>query len=204
MATDERTERTVTQAADAVGSESRPAARAGAQAPPLELPDRRQLWAWAWASVRPYVGWALALLGAVALFLGWYGVSGQALTAKQLPYLVSGGLTGMALVILASVFLATDDVRRQLTRVGELERKIEELYGLLTTDLPTEVAAGPATTTTRATPAAGRVLALPAGTSYHRPDCALVAGKAAAAVDPAEVSRRGLRPCRVCDPAPPG
>jgi hypothetical protein len=165
-----------------------------------ELPDRQLFWRWVWSAVRPVLGWVLAGLGALALLLGWYGVSGQALTAKQLPYLVSGGLTGIGLLLIASVFLATEDVRRQLDRLGEVERKVDALYGLFAADLGSDFAgAAPL-------PAAhdqSARLALPAGSSYHRATCALVTGKAdAAPVDAAKVSARGLRPCRVCDPDP--
>jgi hypothetical protein len=161
---------------------------------------RRELWGWVWTTARPYVGWVLAVLGALALLLGWWGVSGEALTAKQLPYLVSGGLTGVALIVLAAVFLGTDDVRRQLARVTELERKVDELHALFVAELD----AAPAKSVAQA-PHDGAVLALPSGTSYHRPDCALVAGKTdAAPVTTAAISRRSLRPCRVCDPATQG
>jgi hypothetical protein len=168
----------------------------------VDRPSRGQLWRWVWSSIRPVFGWLLAVLGAIALFLGWYGVSGQALTAKQLPYLVSGGLTGIALVILAAVVLATDDVRRELARVTELERKINDLYALFVADI-----AAPATTPGAATPSASseELVALPGGVSFHRPGCALVAGKPnVAVVDARSVQRRGLRPCRVCDPTPAG
>jgi hypothetical protein len=162
-------------------------------------PDRRAVWTWAWDRARPYVGWLLALLGGVALFLGWWGVSGEALTAKQLPYLVSGGLTGVALVVLAGVFLGTEDVRRQLDRIGELERKVDELHALFAEEL-----GEPAAVVSATTPATGdAVVALPAGTSYHRPGCALVSGKTeATTVTAAQASRRSLRPCRVCGPDP--
>lgn len=168
------------------------------------VPDRREFWSWVWSAIRPVFGWVLAGLGALALFLGWYGVSGEALTAKQLPYLVSGGLTGIALVIIAGVFLATEDMRRQLSRVDDLERKIDDLYGLFVEELATPVA------TTSSLPArlavgADALVALPAGTSYHRQDCALVSGKASvAAVDAAAIRARKLRPCRVCDPPAAG
>jgi len=165
------------------------------------VPDRREFWAWVWSSVRPVLGWVLAALGALALFLGWYGVSGESLTAKQLPYLVSGGLTGIALVVVASAFLATEDVRRQLSQVDELRRKVDDLYALFVEDL-----AAPAPTQTASTipPSAG-VVGLPVGTSYHRTDCNLVAGKSeAAAVDAKAVRARKLRPCRICNPPTPG
>ena len=166
---------------------------------PIDLPDRRLFWHWVWSAVRPVLGWVLAALGALALFLGWYGVSGQALTAKQLPYLVSGGLTGIALVIIAGVFLATEDVRRSLGRLTELERKIDDLYSLFAADLASApFAAAPAAP---ALSTGNALVALPTGSSYHQSGCTLVRGKAEAdAVDRDEVRRRGLRPCRVCDP----
>ena len=143
---------------------------------PVQLADRRQMWSWLWAAVRPYVGWVLAGAGAVALFVGWFGVSGESLTAKQLPYLVSAGLTGIALFIMAAVFLATDDVRRQFARIGELERKVDDLYALFVGELEASPGAG------KSAPAAeGTLVALPSGSSYHRPTCALVAGKDEAA-----------------------
>jgi hypothetical protein len=165
---------------------------------PVQLPERRLFWSWLWTSVRPFVGWALAAAGAIALFVGWFGVSGESLTAKQLPYLVSAGLTGIALFILAGVFLATDDVRRQFARIGELERKVDDLYALFVAELGT----GPSGGDLPPAPAPrGALVALPSGSSYHAPDCALVAGKAEAApVTDEVVSARGLRPCRVCEP----
>ena len=170
---------------------------------PVELPERRLFWSWVWTSVRPFVGWALAAGGGIALFVGWFGVSGESLTAKQLPYLVSAGLTGIALFILAAVFLATDDVRRQFARIGELERKVDDLYALFVAELGGASTSGSVFGASTAGPPAARgdLLALPSGTSYHSPDCALVAGKADAAPVTGEVvSARGLRPCRVCEP----
>jgi hypothetical protein len=173
----------------------------------VDLPDRQVFWRWVWSAVRPVLGWVFAALGGLALLLGWYGVSGQALTAKQLPYLVSGGLTGIGLLILAGVFLATEDVRQQLGRLDEVERKVDALYTLFAADIA-ETSPLPAKRTLADRSGdrpAGSVLALPAGTSYHRPECALVANKDdAQAVDVAVVTTRGLRPCRVCDPDPLG
>jgi len=167
---------------------------------PLDLPDRRVFWQWVWSAIRPIVGWALALGGAVALFVGWWGVSGEALTAKQIPYLVSAGLTGDALFIMAGVFLATDDIRRQFTQIEELQRKVDDLYALFAAD----IAAAEAGETAVAGADATSYVALPAGSSYHRSDCALVAGKSEASmVDEATVRDRGLSPCRVCSPGTP-
>jgi hypothetical protein len=167
---------------------------------PMSLPGRRVFWQWVWSAARPFVGWLFALAGAVALFVGWFGISGQALTAKQLPYLVSAGLTGIALFILAGVFLATDDERRQFGRIGELELKVDDLYRLFVAELDptaTDARIDQETTGTGA-------VALPNGTSYHRPSCTLVAAKSdAVPVTATTIRSRSLRPCRVCSPDQP-
>jgi len=164
-------------------------------------PARREFWLWVWSAVRPVFGWVLAALGALALFLGWYGVSGEALTSKQLPYLVSGGLTGIALVVVASAFLATEDIRRQLSRVDDLQRKVDDLYSLFVDELATTPQPDATSLAIAASPDSDAVVALPAGSSYHRASCALAAGKAeAVAVDAKAIRARKLRACRVCDP----
>ena len=164
---------------------------------PLRLPQTSAVWQWIVTSRRALLGWGLALLGAVALFLGWYGVSGNALTAKQLPYVVSGGLVGVALVVLAAAVLATDDIRRQLARVRQMESKVTVLYDLLIEGDPA-MAEEPTSADVRT----DALVAVPGGTSFHRSTCGLVAGKAEARrVTPRAISERGLKPCRICDPA---
>lgn len=49
---------------------------------------------------------AVLLAGATALVLGWYGASKQLLVAAQLPWLISGGMVGAALLALGVVLLA--------------------------------------------------------------------------------------------------
>jgi hypothetical protein len=164
------------------------------------LPDRAAFWRWVADALRPLVGWLLVVLGGVALLLGWFGVSGQSLTAKQLPYLVSGGLVGIALIVIAAVFLATDDFRRQMSRINDLERKVNDLYTLL---VEAAGEAPPAQRGESAPAASWDVMALPSGSSYHRASCALVAGKPeAVSVSDTEISGRRLSPCRVCSPEP--
>jgi hypothetical protein len=150
------------------------------------------------ARVRLLLAAALLIGAAVALALGWYGVSGQALVAKQLPYLVSGGLLGVALVILAAVLVGADIVQRELGRLERVERLVEDLHTALLT-APDDAAP---TAPTALPGSATAVVAVPAGATYHRPECALVAGKAhVAPVKAAERTRRGLRPCRGGRPA---
>ena len=70
-------------------------------------PDPKVLWGWVATSVRPWLGWILIGIGALLMLLGYFGVSREALPAKQIPYLVSGGIGGMFLAVLGSYFLGT-------------------------------------------------------------------------------------------------
>ena len=44
-------------------------------------------------------GFVLVALGAICIGLGWWGASGTANLAEQIPYVISGGLFGIALVV---------------------------------------------------------------------------------------------------------
>jgi hypothetical protein len=47
------------------------------------------------------------VLGLVAIGLGWYGAANTAREIEQVPYLISGGLLGVALVVLGGLLLAS-------------------------------------------------------------------------------------------------
>ena len=84
------------------------------------------------------VGGAVAFVGVLLLVVGWYLVSGQALAAKQLPYLASASLPGAVLAVCGTVFMLTGASERD----AEAARKIAELHALLTEAVGT---GGPAT-----------------------------------------------------------
>lgn len=58
------------------------------------------------------LGLALPIVGIVLILIGWWGASGTALMAEQTPYLISGGLLGLGLIIFGSALF----VRYALTR----------------------------------------------------------------------------------------
>lgn len=57
-------------------------------------------------------GIVLPLLGLVAIFVGWWGASGTAYPAEQLPYVISGGILGLGLIIAGAALF----VRYSMTR----------------------------------------------------------------------------------------
>lgn len=172
---------------------------------------RSLLWEAAGNALRPYAGWLFYAFGALLVLLGWLGISGESVVAKQLPYLISGGIGGVLLAILGASFLGIEELRRDSGRLDRMERQIEELHRALLArpDAPPLDSPEPATTSPRAEangrgPTAeehtSRFVLVEAGESFHREACALVAGKEATEVDLASASDRGLRPCPVCEP----
>jgi hypothetical protein len=71
---------------------------------------------------------ACAIAGIVMLIVGYVGTSGTEYIAEQIPYLVSGGLTGIVLLAAAAVLWISADLRdewRELAAQGETLRHID-------------------------------------------------------------------------------
>lgn len=62
----------------------------------------------------------LICLGFAAIVAGWWGVAHQYLPYAQLPYLVSGGLLGLALVALGGMLLSVAVWSLMLQRAGQV------------------------------------------------------------------------------------
>jgi hypothetical protein len=170
-----------------------------------DLPDTRLFWLWVGRALRPYVGWICAGIGFLVIILGWFGVSGQALVAKQLPYLISGGIGGIAIVGVGAAYVAVEQIRRDSGRLDRLERMVDELHRALLArpDAPPVASwtAEPAPAHDHSSNGTEAFVALPVGQTYHRPSCSMVQGKDhVERVTPAVVSARALRPCRICEP----
>jgi hypothetical protein len=157
---------------------------------------------------RPYAGWIFFGFGALLVTIGYFGISGEAVVAKQLPYLISGGLGGVLLAILGGYFLAIEELRKDGGRLDRMERQIEQLHQALLDrpDAPRELVVAPlptgASAESNGNGTSHRVLVVESGESFHRPGCALTAGKEATELDRSAASARGLRPCPVCEAVP--
>jgi hypothetical protein len=66
--------------------------------------ERRLYWA----------GIALPIIGVIVIWLGWWGASGTKYVYQEIPYVVSGGIFGAALVILGAALFARYSVARLL------------------------------------------------------------------------------------------
>ena len=174
--------------------------------PPSDLddePDPKVLWGWVATSVRPWLGWILIGIGALLMLLGYFGVSRESLPAKQIPYLVSGGIGGMFLAVLGAYFLSTQELRRDSGRLDRLEQMVVELHEALLRrpDAPDPTAAS-ASTNGSGTTTARKVLAIDGGELFHRSGCSMIESKSAAELTAATARKRGLKPCPLCTPAP--
>jgi hypothetical protein len=82
---------------------------------------------------RAVLGWILMLAGGVAILFAWYQVRDLPEVFLQMPYLISGGVGGAALIGLGAALLITQDFRDDKQRLLALERKISELEDVVVT-----------------------------------------------------------------------
>lgn len=131
------------------------------------------------------VGLFFCVAGFIAIGFGWNGMAKVACPDCQLPYLLSGGAVGLGLIVLGSALLISAQVREERLKLADQLGRI-----------------GSAITRSVSASSNGSGEQVVAGKStYHRPGCRLVEGKAdtdRVSVEVAALS--GLSPCRVCDP----
>jgi hypothetical protein len=168
-----------------------------------EDPDARVLWRWVGRALRPWIGWILVGAAALLLLFGYLGVSREAIPAKQIPYLVSGGIGGVFLAVIGAYFLGTQEIRNDSGRLDRLERMVEELHLALLRreDAPERIAPTEPGLSTNGSGPARRVVSLPGGELFHRLECAIVVGKDSEEITPAAARKQGLRPCPACAPS---
>lgn len=129
------------------------------------------------------LGWVVTAAGAALLVVGWYGISGESVVAKQLPYLASATIPGAALLVAGLLVAAR-------AQTGERDRQLlADLHAALLTPEP-----APAPQVTD-----DGLWATARGQTYHRAGCPL-ARHGADKITEAQVCQRGLEPCPVCDP----
>jgi hypothetical protein len=72
------------------------------------------------------------VVGAVALLVGYFGVSGTLDPAKQLPYLISGGVGGLFLLGVAAALLFSADLGATRADIARLHDAVAELSDQIT------------------------------------------------------------------------
>lgn len=137
------------------------------------------------------LGVLICLLGFAAIFFGWNGAAGKNVSMAQFPYLISGGVTGIALVIIGAAMLIIQNAREDRAR---LEAVLERVAAAMEASSATAGRGASA-------PEAGGAMVLAGSTSYHRLECSLAEARDEAfVVGIEEAFTRQLHPCRVCRP----
>lgn len=136
------------------------------------------------------VGLALIAIGLATIGVAYNAVASQTALLAQMPYVVSGGLTGLSLVIVGAAVLVVRGARedREL-----LEAKLDQILDALVTS------GGGMRSAALPEDASGLVVAGTA--SFHTPGCRLVDGREETHfLTPGEAVAQGLKACRVCQP----
>jgi hypothetical protein len=153
-----------------------------------------------WAKLGGVLGIVYCIAGFVLIFLGWNGTASNDSETAQIPYIVSGGIAGLGLVVVGSALIVAHSLR---TDRVELRGAIEDLRAAIERGAPAPAEAARATAATRGAGGgeAATETVLAGSDSYHRPGCAVVAGQAeVTAMSRTDATAAGLSACRVCRP----
>jgi len=144
------------------------------------------------ANARVLIAAGLLVTGVVIVLLGWYGAANTNILTEQVPYLISGGLLGLALIIVAAVIGSSASLERENR---ELRRDITRLLSSggsrFTASIPS---------ISRGRSDDGRVVVVPGGRSYHSAGCPIAEGKQGSDMSLEEAMEAGFSACKLCGP----
>ena len=155
-------------------------------------------------------GLAVIAIGLLVIGLGWNGMAGGGGEVNgvpnlnaQLPWLLSGGILGLALVVFGASMIVVHNARSDRAR---LEAKLDEIVQAVSRGSSTIAAPYPAERTAANTAAAPSTnvqtgVFIAGASAYHDPSCRLVQGRDDVTyVTASEAEVQNLKPCRVCKP----
>jgi hypothetical protein len=149
-----------------------------------------------WGNLGDQLGLGLIAIGILLIGLAWNGAAGVDFVQGQVPYLLSGGFLGLALVVFGAALLIVQNHRRDRSLLEAQLRDLNTAVSRLAN------AVGGLRGTTNGNPVAANADRVVIGSSsYHRPDCRLVADKGLPSTTIEAARSEGLAPCRVCAPA---
>jgi len=157
-----------------------------------------------WAKLAGQLGIAYCALGLLLVFLGWNGAATYDRVPAQIPYVISGGLAGLCLVVIGAAVLSVQNAKADRAALqaglGEVRDALERLSG--TAGAGPAAAPAPSAAAAAGTSGGGESAMVVAGpTAYHRPTCRLVEGQSALTHMTSDAAvAAGLSPCRACAP----
>jgi len=143
------------------------------------------------------VGGGMMVAGVAAIILGWYGAAHTPYSFEQLPYLISGGLLGVALAVVGGLFYFAYWLTRQ---IQEGRRQADATTAALAriAELLAGGSNGSRASATNGGATRGEFVATATGSMIHRPDCAVVTGRSG--LRKVSADEPGFEPCKLCDP----
>ena len=142
-------------------------------------------------NARLLITFALLVLGVVFVILGWYGAAHTNILTEQIPYLISGGLLGLGLIIVAGVMAAG----------AAQERTTEALRREIASALASMSVGAPDAGVRRDTFSSNghHVYVVPGGRSFHVAGCPILEGKEGIKeMQPAQATAAGYVACKLC------
>jgi hypothetical protein len=182
---------------------------------PVVAPAGSRRWSWAqlkaggldlrntWQVV---AGAVLLPLGVAVILLGWAGAAHGRVDQQQIPYVISGGLLGLASVMGGCFFFWAHWLYRIYDQADlhhqAAMREQAELTRALLEALRQQPVAGAETAAAVGSHngASPMYVATPSGTNFHTPTCPIVASRSST-VHPVSVEDVAhMKPCRICEP----
>src|SRR5438105_3565060 len=142
-------------------------------------------------NARLLITFALLAAGVVFVILGWYGAAHTNILTEQIPYLISGGLLGLGLIVVAGVMAAGVAQERS---TDELRREVARAFAAISSGIPDRGVSPEAFSTN-----GHNVFVVPGGRSYHRPGCPILEGKEGVKdLQLAQAAASGYAACKLC------
>ena len=137
------------------------------------------------------LGVAVIAVGLGVIFLGWNGAASFNFLPQQFPYLISGGIAGLALVVIGSALLVVDGARSDR---AALQASIEELR------LALEASAASAAQVVSTVAHGDDGLVVLGASSFHLTSCRMVQGRDMPMGSKEAAVADGKAACRICTP----
>lgn len=149
-----------------------------------------------------YLAVGLVTAGFVLMFIAWNEAAGLDYVQGQVPYLLSGTLPGLALVLTGLTLALVQELRRIAARVLDRLERLDGAGTAPVAPVPQWPGATQAVTPAAAAPAVGPGQVVATAATFHQPDCHIVAGRTdLTPMGPEDADERGLTACRICEPA---
>jgi hypothetical protein len=136
------------------------------------------------------LGFVFVTVGFVIIGVAWNGAASINFAQGQIPYLLSGGFLGVALIVTGCVLLMLSTIRAERQVMTELFENMARLLGRNLARMQFS---------SNGASLDGQVVATT--TTYHLAECKVLVGKQGlTSVTIQQAQAEGLEPCRVCNP----